>query len=124
MLVSSQQDLDFAARDAVAAVEWGSDIRAGDMRTLAGAADAVAYIPRNLAMGMGLMAAFVDPLAPRFETGLPPVTIGSMTKMITLRKAIADGTAKPREIASLRRNQRRGKKVLLQCRQAPSTISS
>lgn len=99
MLVSSQQDLDFAARDGVAAVEWGSDIRTGDMRATAGASGAVAYTPRNLAMGMGLMGAFVDPAAPRFNSGLPPVTIGSMTKMITLRKAIADGTAKPGEIA-------------------------
>lgn len=99
MLVSSQQDLDFAARDGVAAVEWGSDMRVGDMRTAAGAAGAVAYTPRNLAMGMALMGAFVDPAAPRFNSGLPPVTIGSMTKMITLRKAIADGTAKPGEIA-------------------------
>ncbi|RYD60047.1 MAG: hypothetical protein EOP60_00415 [Sphingomonadales bacterium] len=99
MLVASQQDLDFAARDGVAAVQWGSDIRAGDMRTTAGAAGAVAYTPRNVAMGMAMMGAFVDPAAPRFDSGLPPVTIGSMTKMITLRKAIADGSAKPGEIA-------------------------
>ena len=99
MLVASQQDLDFASKDGVAAVQWGSDIRVGDMRTTAGAAGAVAYTPRNAAMGMGLMNAFVDPAAPRFNSGLPPVTIGSMTKMITLRKAIADGTAQPAEIA-------------------------
>ncbi|RZI76924.1 MAG: hypothetical protein EOP13_00080 [Pseudomonas sp.] len=99
MLVASQADLDFAARDGVAAVEWGSDIRTGDLRTTAGAAGAVAYTPRNTAMGMAMMGAFVDPAAPRFNSGLPPVTIGSMTKMITLRKAIADGTAKPGEIA-------------------------
>lgn len=99
MLVASQKDLDFASKDGVAAVEWGSDIRAGDMRTTAGAAGAVAYTPRNAAMGMALMGAFVDPASPRFNTGLPPVTIGSMTKMITLRKAIADGSALPGEIA-------------------------
>ncbi|MEJ5976209.1 hypothetical protein WG901_06165 [Novosphingobium sp. PS1R-30] len=99
MLVASQHDLDFAARDGVAAVQWGSDIRVRDMRTTAGAAGAVAYTPRNTAMGMAMMGAFVDPEAPRFNSGLPPVTIGSMTKMITLRKAIADGTAKPGEIA-------------------------
>jgi hypothetical protein len=99
MLVASQNDLDFAAKDGVAAVQWGSDIRAGDMRTTAGAAGAVAYTPRNTAMGMALMGAFADPAAPRFNPGLPPVTIGSMTKMITLRKAIGDGTAKPGEIA-------------------------
>lgn len=99
MLVASQKDLDFASTDGVAAVEWGSDIRAGDMRTTAGAAGAVAYTPRNLAMGTALMGAFVDPAAPRFDTGLPPVTIGSMTKMIALRKAITDGSAQPGEIA-------------------------
>jgi len=99
MLVASQADLNFASQDGVAAVQWGSDIRAGDMRTPAGAAGAIAYTPRNAAMGKAMMAAFLDPQAPRFESGLPPVTIGSLTKMITLRKAIADGTAKPAEIA-------------------------
>jgi hypothetical protein len=99
MLVASDADLAFASRDGVAAVQWGSDIRVGDMRTTAGAAGAVAYTPRNAAMGKALMEAFADPAAPRFESGVPPVTIGSLTKMITLRKAIADGTAKPAEIA-------------------------
>jgi hypothetical protein len=65
---------------------------------MAGAAGAVAYTPRNAAMGQALMQAFVDPAAPRFQSGLPPVTVGSLTQMITLRKAIADGTAKPGEI--------------------------
>jgi hypothetical protein len=99
MLVASQADLDFASRDGVAAVQWGSDIRAGDRRTPAGAAGAVAYTPRNAAMGKAMMEAFVDPSAPRFQSGVPPVTIGSLTRMIGLRKAIADGTAKPADIA-------------------------
>lgn len=98
MLVASQADLDFAGKDGVDAVQWGSSIRKGDMRTSAGAAGAVAYTPRNTASGGALMAAFVDPEAPRFESGLPPVTIGSLTKMIGLQKAIADGTAMPGEI--------------------------
>ena len=75
MLVASQADLDFASRDGVEAVQWGSDIRIGDMRTSAGAAGAVAYTPRNMAMGMGLMGAFVEPEAPRYQSGLPPVTV-------------------------------------------------
>jgi hypothetical protein len=98
MLVASQKDLDFASQDGVAAVQWGSDIRVGDKRTPAGAASAVAYTPRNAAMGKALMGAFVDPEAKRFQSGLPPVTVGSLTKMISLRKAIADGTAKPAKI--------------------------
>lgn len=98
MLVASEQDLRFAAADSIAAVQWGSDIRAGDMRTPAGAAGAVAYTHRNAAMGQAMMGAFTDPAAERFQSGLPPVTVGSLTQMITLRKAIADGTAKPGEI--------------------------
>ncbi len=98
MLVASQVDLDFASKDGVAAVQWGSDARVGDKRTPAGAAGAVAYTPRNAAMGQALMGAFVDPEAPRFKSGVPPVTIGSITKMIALRKSISDGTARPGEI--------------------------
>lgn len=99
MLNASQADLDFASRDGVAAVEWGSDIRRGDMRIVAGSGGAVAYTPRNAAMGMALMQAFVDLSKLPAPSGAPPVTIGSITKMITLRKAIAEGTAQPSEIA-------------------------
>ncbi|HEX8055554.1 MAG TPA: hypothetical protein VF481_02745 [Novosphingobium sp.] len=98
MLIASQKDIDFTCKDGVAAVQWGSGIRTGDMRTPAGAAGAVAYTHKNAAMGMAMMGAFTDPEAPRFQSGLPPVTVGSLTKMITLRKAIADGTAMPGEI--------------------------
>lgn len=99
MLVASDADLDFLSRDGAIAVQWGSAMRAGDKRTSAGAASAVAFTPRNAANGKALMAAFVDPEAPRFQSGLPPVTVGSLTKMVLLRKAIADGTARPDEIA-------------------------
>ncbi len=98
MLVASQADIDFACQDGVAAVQWGSDVRAGDMRTPAGAAGAVAYTHKNAAMGQALMGAFCDPAAPHFRSGLPPVTIGSLTKMIALRKRITEGTATPSEI--------------------------
>lgn len=99
MLVASRKDLDFTSKDGVAAVQWGSDIRVGDKRTPAGPAGAVAYTPRNAAMGEAMVGAFMDPEAPRFASGLPPVTVGSLTKMIGLRKRITDGTAQPGEIA-------------------------
>ncbi len=99
MLNASRADLDFASRDGIVAVEWGSDMRRGDMRTVAGSGGAVAYTPRNTAMGMALMQAFVDMSKLPGPSGAPPVTIGSITKMITLRKAIAEGTAQPNEIA-------------------------
>lgn len=98
MLNASQADLDFAAQDGVAAVEWGSDIRVGDGRAFVGYG-ATAFTPRNQAMGKALMTAFADTSIPRADYGVPPITIGSITKMIELRKAIADGTARPAEIA-------------------------
>jgi len=112
MLVASQADFDHIARDSVNAVQWGSDIRAGDMRTPAGAAGAVAYTPRNAINGKAMMDAFVDPDAPRFVSGLPPVTIGSLTKMVLLRKAIADGTARPEEIAQYEAESRSRQEAL------------
>ncbi|GGC16507.1 hypothetical protein GCM10011494_39220 [Novosphingobium endophyticum] len=99
MLDASQADLDFASQDGVSAVEWGSSIRRGDGRAMAGSGGVVAYTPRNAAMGQALMGAFVDPNKPRPTNNVPPITIGSITRMIVLRKSIADGTAKPEEIA-------------------------
>ena len=111
MLVASQADLDFSSRDGIAAVEWGSDIRTGDKRTLAGYGT-VARSPRNTAMGQALMGAFVDMNKPKADTGIPPITIGSISKMIALRKAIADGSARPEEIAEYDRESAKREKEL------------
>lgn len=111
MLVASQKDLDFSCKDIVKAVEWGSDIRVGDKRTLTGYGT-VAYTPKNTAMGRALMDAFVDMSKPKADTGVPPITIGSITKMIALRKAIADGTAKPEEITEYDRESRQREESL------------
>ncbi len=100
MLVASQHDLDFSSKDGVLATEWGSDIRTGDMRVRAGPVGAVAYTPRNAAMGQALAAAFNDPAKPGYTPDIKPLTVGSLTEMITLRKAITDGTARPDEIAA------------------------
>jgi hypothetical protein len=56
-------------------------------------------VPRNQAISAALEKAFQIPGKPRFAYPVPPITIGSLTKMIALRKAIANGTAKPSEIA-------------------------
>ncbi len=100
MLVASADDLAFTGRDAVEAVQWGSAMRVGDKRTPAGAAGAVAYTPRNVATGQAMMAAFVDPDAPRYQSGLPPLTVGSLMDLVVLRKAIGAGTATPDEVAA------------------------
>lgn len=51
MLVASQKDLDFSGSDGVAAVEWGSSIRKGDMRArlwrAPGLNNAQEHVPRS-----------------------------------------------------------------------------
>jgi len=101
MMPSTKGDLDFTGRDGVEAVQWGSDIRAGDMRTMISYGGA-AQTARNAASGGGLMLAFTD-VAKFAPSPAPPITIGSITGMITMRKAIADGTARPDEIAAFER---------------------
>lgn len=102
MLPASREDLDFAAQENVQAVQWGSGIRAGDQRTMAGYG-ATAQSPRNATTGMALVQAFADVHKLAAPSDAPAITIGSITRMIALRKSIADGTAMPHEIAEFER---------------------
>lgn len=98
MLIGSQFDMDWAGRDNVAGYAWGSGVKPAQDRLIFGIAP-IAQVPRNQAISAALENAFQVPGTQRFAYPVPPITIGSITKMITLRKAIADGTAKPSEIA-------------------------
>jgi len=51
------------------------------------------------------MEAFSSPNAPPFSANVPPITIGGITEMVVLRKKIAEGTAKPTEIARFEEQQ-------------------
>jgi len=102
MLPATKSDLAFAAREGVEAVQWASAIRAGDKRTIAGFG-ATAQTSRNAANGGALIQAFVDFAKIPPAEDAPAITIGSITRMIELRKAIADGTAQPDEIAAFER---------------------
>lgn len=101
MLPACQTDLEFAAAENVQAVQWGSSIRVGDKRTMAGYG-ATAQSPRNNVTGGALVHAFAD-LAKLGTSSAPPITIGSITRMITLRKSIAEGRAQPSEIGEFER---------------------
>lgn len=102
MLPASKADLEFAAAEGVEAVQWGSGVRAGDKRTIAGFG-ATAQSPRNSATGGALVQAFADLSRLSMTADGPPITIGSITRMISLRKAIADGTALPGDIEEFER---------------------
>ena len=111
MLPAAQADLDFAAREGVEAVQWGSGIRAGDGRTVV-SFGATAQSPCNAATGMALIGAFADFAKLAAPADGPVITIGSITRMIELRKAIANGTAKPEEIAEFDRESARRQAAL------------
>jgi hypothetical protein len=99
MLVASQEDMDWCKREAVAAYTWGSGVKPAQDRRIFGMAP-VAHVPRNLATGAAYTAALQDPNYERFAYPVPPITVGALTQMVLLRKAIADGTAKPEDIAA------------------------
>ena len=98
MLIASQADMDWSKIDTVNVFSWGSGVQPAQDRMMIGCAP-VASVPKNLVIGEAQRAAFANPEWPRFRYPVPPITVGSLTKMVVLRKAIADGTAKPGEIA-------------------------
>lgn len=98
MLVASKADMERSSYDSVVSYSWGSGVKPEQDRLIFGLAP-VAHVPRNLFIREALQEAFGKPGHEAFRYPVPPITVGSITKMITLRKAIADGTAKPGEIA-------------------------
>ena len=99
MLVASRSDMDWCKKEALAAYSWGSGIKPAQDRRIFGMA-AVAHVARNVATGEAYTAAMQDPNYERFAYPVPPITVGGLTQMVVLRKAIADGTAKPEDIAA------------------------
>jgi hypothetical protein len=100
MLVASRKDMDWCRKEAVATYSWGSGVKPAQDRRIFGMA-ATAHVPRNLATGEAYTAALQDPNYERFAYPVPPITVGALTQMVVLCKAIADGTAKPEDIATL-----------------------
>jgi hypothetical protein len=99
MLVASRKDMAWCKQEAIAAFSWGSGVKPAQDRRMFGMA-AVAHVPRNLVTGEAYTAALQDPNYQRFAYPVPPMTVGGLTQMVVLRKAIADGTAKPEEVAA------------------------
>jgi hypothetical protein len=99
MLVASRKDMEWCKQEAIAAFSWGSGVKPAQDRRMFGMA-AVAHVPRNLVTGEAYTAALQDPNFERFAYPVPPMTVGGLTQMVVLRKAIADGTAKPEEVAA------------------------
>jgi hypothetical protein len=111
MLVASRDDLVFTAQDSVDACAWGTGVPPEQDRHVFSLAP-VATVPRNIAIMERLKEAFGRPDSKLFRYPVPPITVGSITRMIALRKAIAEGTAMPDEIAEYEETGARREKAL------------
>jgi hypothetical protein len=111
MLIASQKDMDWTGRDSVLACRWATGMKPEQNRVMFGIA-AAAAIPRSAAIGAAQGAAFRKPDSEGFGFPIPKITIGSITKMITMRKAIADGSAKPDEIAEFEKTSAERQKAV------------
>jgi hypothetical protein len=105
MLIASKKDMEWSRRDTVNVFAWGSGVKPARDRRMMGLAP-IAHVPKNIVIGAAQEAAFADPNKPRFNLPMPPLTVGALTKMVVLRKKMADGTAQPNELADFERTSK------------------
>jgi hypothetical protein len=97
MMNATRADLEYAGRALLQQIIWAGLNPQQDRMLIS--CGQVASTPRNTATGAPMYAALADPSVPPFIPDAPPITIGSITEMVVLRKKIADGTAQPADIA-------------------------
>ncbi len=105
MLPSSRKDIDWSCDDAVNVFSWGSGVEPAQDRRMFGLG-LTASAAKNIAIGRALFTAFMDPAKEPFGLPIPPITVGSLTSMVVLRKKVADGTARPDEVAEYEKTSR------------------
>jgi hypothetical protein len=98
MLIASERDLEWSRTDTVGVFSWGSGVAPAQDRRMFGVG-ATVESPKNRTIRDAQAAAFGDPRFEPFRLPVEPITVGRMTKMVVLRKAMAEGTARPEEIA-------------------------
>ncbi|MBU6206187.1 MAG: hypothetical protein KGQ42_00715 [Alphaproteobacteria bacterium] len=99
MLIASDKDMDWSRRDTVQVFAWGSGVEPHADRMMIGCAP-VASVPKNRVIAEAQRAAFANPAYARFNYPVPPITVGALTKMVVMRKKMADGSAMPDEVAA------------------------
>jgi len=111
MLIASDKDMAWSQLDTVAVFSWGSGVKPARDRRMMGLAP-VASVPKNIVIGEAQLAAFGDPAKERYRLDVPPITVGQLTRMVVLRKKLADGTALPAEVAELEETSKQRQEML------------
>ncbi|MGC5256494.1 hypothetical protein ACPXCG_09075 [Gordonia sp. DT218] len=102
MLLAGDMDMEWSRKDTVNVFSWGSGVKPARDRRIMGLAP-TASVPKNAAIASAQLAAFGDPDRERYRLPIPPITVGSLTGMVLLRKKIANGTARPEELSDYER---------------------
>lgn len=111
MLIASEKDMDWSRVDTVNVFAWGSGVVPRRDRKLIGCAP-VASVPKNQIIADAQYAAFANADWSRWVYPVPPITVGALTKMVVMRKKIADGTALPQELADFEGTSARRQAIL------------
>jgi hypothetical protein len=99
MLIASAADMAWSRVDTVQVFSWGSGVQPQADRKLIGCAP-VASVPKNRIIAEAQAAAFGHPDWERFVYPVPPITVGALTRMVVMRKRMAEGSAMPDEVAA------------------------
>jgi hypothetical protein len=97
MMNATTFDLEFAGKALLQAIIWTGLAPNHDRRMIS--LGQVAATARNKSTGRPMAEAFSLPGVPPFAPDVAPITIGGITDMVMMRKKIAEGTAKPGEVA-------------------------
>jgi hypothetical protein len=101
MLSGTEGDIDFSARGTAGGMVWALGLKPSSERKFFGIGPEFAA-PRESAIKDAMIAAIAPDVEP-FQFGSEPITVGAMVEMIVLRRKIADGTARPSELAEFER---------------------
>ncbi|MGE2815801.1 hypothetical protein ACQI5H_11730 [Mycobacterium heidelbergense] len=102
MLSCTEGDIELSARINIEALLWATGLTRREDRKFLGLGPQFAA-PREDAIRQAMVDCFSSRYPPyQFGDG-EPITVGSMVDMITLRRKLADGTARPNEIAEFER---------------------
>ena len=102
MLSCAEGDIELSARINIEALLWATGLTRGEDRKFLGLGPQFAA-PREDAIRLAMVEAFSSRYPPyQFGDG-EPITVGSMVDIITLRRKLTDGTARPNEIAEFER---------------------
>ncbi|OBA71401.1 hypothetical protein A5641_01495 [Mycobacterium sp. 1554424.7] len=102
MLSCTEGDIELSAKINIEALLWATGLARGEDRKFLGLGPQFAA-PREDAIRQAMVDCFSSRYPPyQFGDG-EPITVGSMVDMITLRRKLTDGTARPNEVAEFER---------------------